>query len=90
MSNKLYFNAMEELVEEEYDRSIDKLDCCKCERCRNDTIAYALNLLPTKYVVTHQGALYSKVATVVHVQMQTDILSALTQGAEIVKKFPRH
>ena len=90
MNNKLYHNAMEELVEEEFDRSKDSLECCQCPRCRGDIIAYALNKLPTKYVVTTQGALYSKVDTVVHVQMQTDILSALTQGAEIVRKFPRH
>lgn len=81
---------MEELVEEEYERDKESLGCCQCERCRGDIIAYALNKLPTKYVVSVQGALYSKVDTVIHVQMATDILSALTQAAEIVKKFPRH
>ena len=90
MSSKMYHNAMEELVEEEFDRSKKSLDCCQCDRCRNDIIAYALNKLPTKYVVTHEGALYSKVDTVVHVQLQTDIISALTQGAGIVKASPRH
>lgn len=90
MNKKLYHNAMEERVEEEFDRNKDSLNCCQCERCRNDIIAFALNKLPTKYVVTPEGALYSKVDTVVHIQMHTDILSALTQGAEMVKRHPRH
>ena len=51
--------------------------------------AYALNLLPQKYVVSDKGAVYSKI-TMVGAQHSSDIMAALTKGAEIVKKSPRH
>ena len=55
------------------------LDCCTCEHCRNDIIAYALNLLPQKYVVSDKGAVYSKI-TMVGAQHSSDIMAALTNG----------
>ena len=89
-NKKLYHNAMEDLVEQEYERNKSKLGCCPCNRCRNDIIAYALNKLPTKYVVSHEGELYSKVDTVVHVQLETDIFRLLAQGAKLIGEHPRH
>ncbi len=46
MKNRLYKNVMEDLVEFRFDEIQSTLDCCTCEHCRNDIIAYALNLLP--------------------------------------------
>ena len=81
MKNRLYKNVMEDLVEFRFDEIQSTLDCCTCEHCRNDIIAYALNLLPQKYVVSDKGAV---------AQHSSDIMAALTKGAEIVKKSPRH
>ena len=47
-----YKNMMENLVEDEYGRAASSLGCSTCDICRSDIIAYALNLLPPKYVVT--------------------------------------
>ena len=44
---------------------------------------------PQKYVVSDKGAVYSKI-TMVGAQHSSDIMAALTKGAEIVKKSPRH
>lgn len=84
-----YHNVMEELVQGEYDRISDSLSCCKCENCRNDIIAYALNLLPPKYVVTRKGAVYSK-TYILRSQHLTDILAALAKAAKVVGENPRH
>lgn len=85
-----YYNAMESLVEEAYDKLRDKLDCCTCEQCRNDIIAYALNQLPPKYVVTIQGAMYSKANSTMKTQPGADIIAALTAGANLVRTRSRH
>ena len=82
-------NLMESLVLERLDELIDKLDCCKCEQCRMDIASYALNRLPPKYIATTVGAAYSKLDTL-SVQYETDLISAVIQGAQIVKNNPRH
>lgn len=86
----MYYNAMEALVEDTFDKIQDKLDCCTCEQCRNDIIAYALNQLPPKYVVTAQGAMYSKANSTMKIQPGADIIAALTAGANVVRQHKRH
>lgn len=84
-----YKNLMESVVENLYDEIEDTLDCCHCERCRNDVISYALNQLPPKYVISLEGELFSKLQSISS-QHSTDILSALATGARLVKERPRH
>lgn len=86
---KSYKNIMEILVENKWADMSVSLDCCTCDRCKNDILAFALNHLPAKYVVTQEGEVYSK-TYVLEIQHNADILTALTQGAELVKKYPRH
>lgn len=85
----LYKNVMEDIVEQKYDEVKDALGCCTCEQCKSDLIAYVLNQLPPKYVMTQEGSLYTKL-TLVRKQYQVDVISALTQAAEIIRQHPRH
>jgi len=82
-------NLMESMVQVKLDEVIDMLDCCKCEQCRMDIVSYALNRLPPKYVATLEGEVYSKLDTLT-LQYETDMFSALYQGAVAVSKHPRH
>lgn len=84
-----YKNVMEDLIEEEFDGLKPSLDCCTCDDCRNDMIAYALNQLPPKYVATRKGEVYSK-TFILRNQHRTDIMAALTKAAKVVKENPRH
>lgn len=82
-------NMMESLVMLKLGEVIDKLECCKCQKCQMDIASYALNRLPPKYVATVEGEIYSKLDTL-SLQYETDMLSILFQGACIVSKRPRH
>ena len=84
-----YRNIMESLVEMEYESIKDSLDCCTCPVCHNDIVAYALNLLPTKYVATRTGEVYSK-SYILRIQHRADITSALVKAAAVIKENPRH
>lgn len=84
-----YKNIMEDLVLEEFDRAALTLNCCTCEDCRNDIIAYALNQLPPKYVATRTGEVYSK-TFILRNQHYADVMAALTKGARLVADHPRH
>ena len=84
-----YHNIMEDLVEEEYTKAARTLGCCTCDRCRSDIIAYALNLMPPKYVATQKGEVYSK-TFILRNQHYADVLAALSKAASVVKEHPRH
>lgn len=80
---------MEDLVKEKLDETIDSLGCCKCEQCRSDIISYALNRLKPKYANTEMGTTLLKVDSL-SLQFEIDLLTAIYDGAEVVKKYPRH
>ena len=86
---KLYHNIMEDLVEEYYDAYAAKQPFCNCERCRNDTIALALSMLPAHYAVTDVGNKLNKINSLRR-QSSADLHAALTRSIDIVSSSPRH
>ncbi|MDO7786083.1 late competence development ComFB family protein [Desulforamulus aquiferis] len=64
-------------------------DICTCSRCRLDTMAIALNNLPTRYVVTDEGGIYTKVA-MEQIAGRAQVVAAILNGIQIVQKKPRH
>lgn len=75
-------NIMSELLE-------SRNSICKCSRCRLDVVAYALNHLPAKYVVTDKGHTYTRVAEMAQ-QFNADVVVALSKAIRHVAKNPRH
>lgn len=62
---------------------------CKCDRCRADIMAFALNRLPPRYFVSLKG----KVFTNFEAQKVPDkarILAEVVAGAQIVATSPSH
>ncbi|MBR2483568.1 MAG: late competence development ComFB family protein [Oscillospiraceae bacterium] len=86
---KLYHNIMEDLVEEYYDDVASRQNICTCERCRNDTIALALSMLPAHYAVTSVGNKLSKLNSLRR-QASTDLQAAMFRSIDIVAASPRH
>lgn len=85
-----YKNYMEEAVVSELNGALEQLtDVCKCEKCREDMAAYALNRLPPKYVVTFLGNVYTKLNQL-KAQTMADIIVRLMEAAKVVSGKPRH
>lgn len=83
-------NYMEDAVRNALDELLAKQgNLCKCSRCRLDIMAYALNHLPAKYVVTDKGHTYTRVAEMAQ-QFGTDLVVALSRAIKHVAKNPRH
>lgn len=83
-------NYMEDAIIEELNSLFKGMkDICKCERCREDMVAWSLNRLPAKYVATDLGNVYTKLNQV-KVQSKADIVVVLTKAANLVKEKPRH
>lgn len=82
-------NVMENIVEEKLHRMLEAEDCCKCERCLEDMKAKALNQLPARYVSTHNGELFSKLAATVR-QSTIDINVAVANAIDVISSHPSH
>ena len=86
---KLY-NYMEDAVKDELDKLLTDIeDICKCEKCRLDMAAFALNRLNSQYVVSNKGRMYTKLKEL-NTQSRVDIMTNLTKAILNVSKKPRH
>ncbi|MGH4123005.1 MAG: late competence development ComFB family protein [Clostridium sp.] len=63
---------------------------CKCEKCKLDIKALALNALSTKYIVSEQGEIYTKALNEVDKQEQINVVMAITKAIDIVYANPKH
>lgn len=83
-------NSMEAVVREFLDELLEKYpNVCKCEKCKLDITAFALNRLPPKYTTTNLGQVYTK-SSILDSQYRADIISAVALGIKSVKNNPRH
>ncbi len=89
MDQTILRNFMENVVLDVIDEIMKSMEVCNCHKCRLDIAAIALNNLPTKYIVTNKGELYSKV-NIFKLQTDVDIRSAIIKAALIVSKNPMH
>lgn len=82
-------NFMEVYVWNMMDRVLEKQQVCKCDICRHDIAALALNDLPPRYVVTERGEAYTK-AKSLEQQFMIDVIAKITHAALVVAQHPRH
>ncbi len=83
-------NYLEDIVREELEKVLaDIKDICKCDKCKLDMTAWALNRLPAQYVVTPKGRIYTKLKEE-NMQVKVDVMIALTKAILSVSKNPQH
>ncbi|MBP7401436.1 MAG: late competence development ComFB family protein [Clostridia bacterium] len=82
-------NYAEVIVTQIADRLIPEYGVCRCNKCRLDIIAIALNQLPPRYVVTEKGALLAS-SDLLAMQKSTDYLSTVVAAIRLVDSAPRH
>lgn len=80
-------NLMEETVLNKIDQLLPNTDYCKCESCRMDIAAYALNRLPAQYVQSIKGKVLYRFASS-QVQRDIEVTVAVSQAIEVVGKAP--
>ena len=82
------YNLTEKLVINRLDATLNKMSCCKCERCKEDVVAIALNNLKPKYVVSSKDDFKEKMHEFDDMgrEATTEIIKAVLK----VRKNPRH
>ncbi len=81
------YNITEKLVLEKLDVVLDSMTCCKCDRCKMDIVAMALNNLEPQYVVKTKGMIEDKD---IEAKISQGVTSAVLKAALAVRKKPRH
>lgn len=83
-------NYTETVVEEVINELLkNEEDICKCEKCRLDIMAIALNNLPTQYYVSEKGEVYSKLLAT-YLDTRIKVITEITKALMQVKKQPLH
>ncbi len=86
--NAVLVNLMEELVLSRLDSTIQRFNCCRCDKCKKDIAALALNRLAPHYTVI-TGDLEEKQKEAEE-KYASEVTGALVQAILVVKKEPRH
>ena len=81
-------NLMEELVISRLESTLMRFNCCKCNKCKKDIAALALNRLAPKYVVINRDDEEKRKAA--EAEYGSEVTGALVQAIMVVKKEPRH
>lgn len=82
-------NIMESIANDRLEILLTGYDCCKCDACRMDMLALALNEVKPKYANTRKGELIQKI-NVMRQQNTVDLDVALIRAIHIVISNPRH
>lgn len=82
-------NMMEETVLAKIDQLWPSTNYCKCEKCKIDIAAYALNRLPPRYVHSFEGKLIHKFDTST-TQMDAEITACVYNAIIKVGEEPEH
>ncbi|MBP1561330.1 MAG: late competence development ComFB family protein [Oscillospiraceae bacterium] len=80
-------NIMEDIVKERLELFLKDSECCKCEMCKGDMLAFALNSLKPKYVNSKKGELFGRLDSGKY-QNNIDIDIAVAKAIEIVSSSP--
>lgn len=87
-NNMVLVNLMEELVISRLDSTLDRFNCCKCDKCKKDIAALALNRLKPRYVVMREGDQEKR--SKAEQENGQEVTGALVQAILVVKKKPLH
>lgn len=82
-------NCMEIIVKECLDKLLENSKGCKCEKCKNDMMAIALNNLKPYYVTTQMGEIMTKIKNMEQ-QNEANIVVEVTKAIKKVHKSPKH
>lgn len=82
-------NYMEIWVREYMDILLEKVDGCKCDKCKRDIFTLALNNLKPYYVATPLGEIMAKIESTKQ-QVETDIIVEVTKAFNKVTYNPNH
>jgi len=87
-SEVILYNVIEKLVLNKLDATLKKMNCCRCDRCKEDIVAIALNNLKPMYIVASKGEINQKIEELG--EISSEVTTEVIKAVLIVRKNPRH
>ncbi len=87
-SEVILYNITEKLVLSKLEATLKKMNCCRCDRCKEDIVAIALNNLKPMYMVASRRDIEIKIHSMK--DMGSEITTEVIKAALTVRKNPRH
>jgi hypothetical protein len=84
----ILYNLTEKLVLKKLDATLKKMNCCRCDRCKEDIIAISLNNLKPMYIVATKDEIRQKVHELN--EMGSEVTTEVIKAVLTVRKNPRH
>lgn len=84
----ILYNLTEKLVLKKLDATLKKMNCCRCDRCKEDIIAISLNNLKPMYIVATKDEIKQKVHELN--EMGSEVTTEVIKAVLTVRKNPRH
>lgn len=81
-------NITEKLLLSKLDATLKKMNCCRCDRCKEDIKAIALNSLKPMYMVATNEELKQKTHALK--DMGSEVTREIIKAVLTVRKNPRH
>ena len=85
---EILYNITEKLVLNKLDATLKRTNCCRCDRCKQDIVAIALNNLKPMYIVSTKDEIEQKILNLkdIGIEVTTKVINAVLT----VRKNPRH
>lgn len=84
----ILYNITERLVVNRLEMALKKMSCCRCDRCKKDIVAIALNHLKPHYAVSTSDEI--EVLIEKDEKLGLEVTSAILKAILNVRKTPRH
>ncbi len=82
-------NIMEQIIADKLELLLADSDCCKCDDCKQDMMAFALNQVKPKYVNSKTGELFGRIDST-KLQNSVDIDIAVAKAIAVIGSSPKH
>jgi len=84
----ILYNVIEKFVLDKLDATLKKMNCCRCDRCKEDIIAIALNNLKPMYIVATKEEINQKIEELS--ELSNEVTTEVIKAVLAVRKNPRH
>ena len=84
----IIYNVMEKIVINKLEATLKKMNCCRCDRCKKDIVAIALNNLKPMYIVATKNDIDEKIRLLG--EISSEVTTELIKAVLTVRKNPRH
>lgn len=88
----MIINYMEKVVDEYLDKILSDpiySSICKCQQCRDDILAKALNNMKPLYITTKAGEVFAEY-TNLEIQHQAELIKEVINAINFVAENPKH